>query len=103
MGQLGGLLDRAAGQLIHVRLDRVSPLTVPVLVMIGRESLPAAAPTKTGADRSAPVSVAGRAEAYSALRACGDLPNSEYCSFPTKPNLVTPEALMMLIAAAESL
>ena len=37
------LLDRAAGQLVHVQLDRVSPLAVPVLVMIGRESLPAGA------------------------------------------------------------
>ena len=40
IGRLGDLLDRAAGQLVHVELDRVSPLAVPVLVMIGRESLP---------------------------------------------------------------
>jgi ATP-dependent Lhr-like helicase len=40
IGRLGDLLDRAAGQLIHVELERVSPLAVPVLVMIGRESLP---------------------------------------------------------------
>ena len=38
--RLAWLLERAAGQLRHVRLDRVSPLAVPVLVMIGRESLP---------------------------------------------------------------
>ena len=43
VGRLGDLLDRAAGQLVHVELDRVSPLAVPVLVMIGRESLPAGA------------------------------------------------------------
>ena len=43
VGRLGGLLDRAAGQLVHVELDRVSPLAVPVMVMIGRESLPAGA------------------------------------------------------------
>jgi ATP-dependent Lhr-like helicase len=38
--RLGGLLDRAAERLVHVELDRVSPLAVPVMVMIGRESLP---------------------------------------------------------------
>ena len=43
VGRLGDLLDRAARQLVHVHLDRVSPLAVPVLVMIGRESLPAGA------------------------------------------------------------
>jgi ATP-dependent Lhr-like helicase len=37
VGRLGDLLDRAADSLIHVDLDRVSPLAVPVLVMIGRE------------------------------------------------------------------
>jgi ATP-dependent Lhr-like helicase len=40
IGRLGGLLDRAAEDLVHVKLDRVSPLAVPVMVMIGRESLP---------------------------------------------------------------
>lgn len=40
IGRLGDLLDGAAERLRHVRLDRVSPLAVPVLVMIGRESLP---------------------------------------------------------------
>ncbi|KUR76067.1 ligase-associated DNA damage response DEXH box helicase [Novosphingobium sp. FSW06-99] len=40
LGRLADLLDRAAERLVHVELDRVSPLAVPVLVMIGRESLP---------------------------------------------------------------
>ncbi len=40
LGRLADLLDRAASDLVHVELDRVSPLAVPVLVMIGRESLP---------------------------------------------------------------
>jgi len=40
VGRLAGLLDRAGRQLRHVVLDRVSPLAVPVLVMIGREQLP---------------------------------------------------------------
>ena len=43
LGRVADLLERAAGQLVHVRLERVSPLAVPVLVMIGRESLPAGA------------------------------------------------------------
>ena len=40
LGRLADLLDRAADRLVHIELDRVSPLAVPVLVMIGRESLP---------------------------------------------------------------
>jgi ATP-dependent Lhr-like helicase len=38
--RLACVLERAARELVHVELDRVSPLAVPVLVMIGRESLP---------------------------------------------------------------
>ncbi|MBB5731853.1 ATP-dependent Lhr-like helicase [Altererythrobacter atlanticus] len=40
IGRLGDLLDRAVGHIDHVQLDRVSPLAVPVMVMLGRESLP---------------------------------------------------------------
>ena len=40
LGRVGDLLERAQRELIHVELDRVSPLAVPVLVMIGRESMP---------------------------------------------------------------
>ena len=40
VGRLADLLERAAREIRHVRLDRVSPLAVPVLVMIGRESVP---------------------------------------------------------------
>ncbi len=40
VGRLADLLDRAAGTMLHVPLDRVSPLAVPVLVMVGRESVP---------------------------------------------------------------
>ena len=39
--RLGALLDRAAAQLVHVELGRVTPLAVPLLVMIGRESVAA--------------------------------------------------------------
>ena len=40
IGRLADLLERSAEQLVHVTLDRVSPLAVPVMVMIGRESVP---------------------------------------------------------------
>ena len=43
VGRLGALLDRAASQLVHVVLERVSPMAVPVMVMIGRENLPSGA------------------------------------------------------------
>ncbi len=39
VGRLGELLDRAAGTIVHKVLDRVSPLAVPVLIMIGRENV----------------------------------------------------------------
>jgi ATP-dependent helicase Lhr and Lhr-like helicase len=39
VGRLGDLLDRAADTMLHVELERVSPLAVPLLVMIGRESV----------------------------------------------------------------
>jgi ATP-dependent Lhr-like helicase len=41
VARVGDVLDRAAREVDHVRLDRISPLSVPVLSMIGRESLPA--------------------------------------------------------------
>ncbi len=41
VGRLGSLLERAVGTMVHVELDRVSPLAVPVLIMIGRERAPA--------------------------------------------------------------
>jgi ATP-dependent Lhr-like helicase len=37
VGRLADLLDRAADTMLHVELDRVSPLAVPVLTLIGRE------------------------------------------------------------------
>ncbi len=40
VGRLGDLLDRSVEQLVHVELDRVSPLAVPVMVVIGREATP---------------------------------------------------------------
>ena len=40
IGRLGDLLDLAAEQLLHVQLERVSPLAVPVMTLIGRERMP---------------------------------------------------------------
>jgi len=39
VGRLAHLLDRAAETMVHVTLDRVSPLAVPVLTLIGRERI----------------------------------------------------------------
>ncbi|MGQ0559284.1 MAG: ligase-associated DNA damage response DEXH box helicase [Sphingosinicella sp.] len=39
--RLGQLLDRAARTMLHVALDRITPMAVPVLIMIGRERFPA--------------------------------------------------------------
>lgn len=39
IGRLARLLDTAADRLEHVDLDRVSPMAVPVLIMIGRETV----------------------------------------------------------------
>ncbi|MBA2466873.1 MAG: DNA ligase-associated DEXH box helicase, partial [Sphingomonas sp.] len=47
VGRLANLLERAAGTMLHVPLDRVSPLAVPVLVIVGRER------TATGASDDA--------------------------------------------------
>jgi ATP-dependent Lhr-like helicase len=40
VGRLGGFLRRIRGRISHIRLDRVSPLAVPVMLEIGRESIP---------------------------------------------------------------
>ncbi len=39
IGRLARLLDTAADRIEHVDLDRVSPMAVPVLIMIGRETV----------------------------------------------------------------
>jgi ATP-dependent Lhr-like helicase len=40
IARLADLLENSADRLEHVRLDKVSPLAVPVMVMIGREAVP---------------------------------------------------------------
>ena len=39
VGRLGDLIDRAASTMLHMPLERVSPLAVPVLILIGREQV----------------------------------------------------------------
>ena len=39
VGRLGDLIERAAPTMVHMTLERISPLAVPVLVLIGRESV----------------------------------------------------------------
>ena len=43
IGRVADLLERAGREIDHVLLERISPLAVPVLTMIGRERLPAGA------------------------------------------------------------
>ena len=37
--RLGGMLRRIAGRIVHKPLDRISPLAVPVILEIGRETV----------------------------------------------------------------
>ena len=39
IARLGEMLSRIKGRIIHNRLDRVSPLAVPVMLEIGREAV----------------------------------------------------------------
>ena len=68
VGRLADLLARAAHELRHVRLDRVSPLAVPVLVMIGRESVP-----QGGADDALLLEAEGLAGAAMRVDPVGEL------------------------------
>ena len=47
VGRIAGMLARAKGRIVHMALSRVSPLAVPVLLDIGRESV------RTGEDEEA--------------------------------------------------
>jgi len=40
VGRLATLLETANARMLHVQLDRISPLAVPVMVLIGREHVP---------------------------------------------------------------
>jgi ATP-dependent Lhr-like helicase len=41
LGRLVRLVDRAAATMVHVELDRITPMAVPLMVIVGRESAPA--------------------------------------------------------------
>jgi ATP-dependent Lhr-like helicase len=41
LGRLASLVERAADQMVHVHVNRVTPMAVPLMVVIGREALPA--------------------------------------------------------------
>jgi len=43
LGRLVRLVDRASATMLHVDLDRVSPMAIPLMVIVGREALPAGA------------------------------------------------------------
>ncbi|HEX7930666.1 MAG TPA: helicase-related protein, partial [Sphingomicrobium sp.] len=43
VGRIADVLDRAAAEVEHVVLDRISPLSVPVMTILGREAMPAGA------------------------------------------------------------
>ena len=40
LGRLVRLVDRAAATMVHVELDRISPMAVPLMVIVGREAAP---------------------------------------------------------------
>ncbi|RST32026.1 ligase-associated DNA damage response DEXH box helicase [Sphingomonas ginkgonis] len=41
LGRLARLVERAQAQMVHVDVNRVTPMAVPLMVVIGREALPA--------------------------------------------------------------
>jgi ATP-dependent Lhr-like helicase len=41
LGRLVRLVDRAAATMVHVEADRITPMAVPLMVIVGREALPA--------------------------------------------------------------
>jgi ATP-dependent Lhr-like helicase len=41
LGRLVRLMDRAAATMMHVEADRITPMAVPLMVIVGRESAPA--------------------------------------------------------------
>jgi ATP-dependent Lhr-like helicase len=40
LGRLARLVDRAAATMVHVDLERITPMAVPLMVIVGREGLP---------------------------------------------------------------
>ena len=40
LGRLVRLVDRASATMLHVNLERITPMAIPLMVIIGREALP---------------------------------------------------------------
>ena len=40
LGRLVRLVDRASATMLHIDLDRITPMAVPLMVIVGREALP---------------------------------------------------------------
>ena len=40
LGRLVRLVDRASATMLHVEVDRITPMAVPLMVIVGREALP---------------------------------------------------------------
>jgi ATP-dependent Lhr-like helicase len=40
LGRLVRLVDRAAATMVHVALDRITPMAVPLIVIVGSEAAP---------------------------------------------------------------
>lgn len=72
VARVADVLDRAAREVDHVILDRISPLAVPALSIIGRESLPSGA-----ADEELLVEAQSLAEVAMRMDAGGDDPEGE--------------------------
>ncbi len=47
LGRLVRLVDRAAGTMVHVSTDRITPMAVPLMVIVGREAAPEGAADET--------------------------------------------------------
>ena len=43
LGRLVRLVDRAAATMLHVETGRITPMAVPLMVIVGREALPSGA------------------------------------------------------------
>jgi len=62
LGRLVRLVDRASATMLHVETDRITPMAVPLMVIVGRESLP------PGADADASLLIEAEALADEAMR-----------------------------------
>ena len=62
LGRLVRLVDRASATMLHVETDRITPMAVPLMVIVGREALP------PGAEADASLLIEAEALADEAMR-----------------------------------